>query len=397
MRLMAESTTSNEQRDIPRAPPPSPEVPHHQFEQFNFAELLSIASLKGSSPSSSTEHSRPDSPLFYHSPEHILPESGSVSPLEQTDSPYNCSSKLSELSLTHIGYQDASINSNSITSNHLLCGSLPVNGDMHSYMNQQDFDYCSDFNHLSNYEQDIGNPGERRRKISLKRQHDNHGEYCNDATSHGGIEIINKKLCHSYVGSAPSHARRSNTFSGTLNSQQRPVVHQNLSLNTGGEFFQVGSLNHLYNNGPSNDARIKTNSECLSPGSLKTVGFSTNRIGITDEQMEGVEMEGENDVTPPSIPISVTQMDWNNGGISLSGNILPTNSSPHISVSGFPFTLPSHSTNYTPPSLSFHLNVPGFSSDSYPISGFLSNQYQEQDSAAIPQITLTPHYFSKSL
>ncbi len=395
MRLMAENTTGNEQKDIPRAPPPSPELPHHQIEQFNFVELLSIASLKGSSPSSSTEHSRSDSPLFYHSPERIYPPSGSVSPTG--DSPYNYSSKLSELS---INYPETTTSSNSITSNnHLMCGSLPVNGrDIHAYMDQHGFDYSSDFNDLSNSKQ--GSTMEpRRRKVSLKRQHDNHQEYSND-TSPNGIEIINKKLCHTYVGSAPSHARRSHTFSGTHDIPQGIAIDHNHSLKTSSEYFQVGSVpaNHYYNHAPSNDTCNKSsNSECLSPGSLKTVGFSTNGMVITDEQMEGVEMEVENETMPPSIPISVTQMDWNNnGGISLTGNIIPTNTSPQNTMNSFSFALPSQLTGYNhhPSSLSFHLNVPGF--DSYPLGGFLSNQQQEQNSS-IPQITLTPNYFSKSL
>ncbi len=404
MRVMADSSAHPEQEDVPRAPPPSPEFPHRQSQQFNFAELLTIASLHENSPASSTEHSRPTSPLFYHSPDHTHPPSGSLSPLEEADSPYSFSSKLSELTLSIDAcheMRNGICHPNQMPGKQLICGSLPVNGEMHAYMQQHESRFSnSDFRQLLESDQNdttSHNLTERRRKISLKRQHDNQEEYFYDTKS-PGIEIINKKLCHGNdrVGSAPSHAQRSHTFSGASTCISRPFQKpsQNLSLNTNGAPFHVGSLpvDRLGNHLPPTVTHKNPSSDCLSPGGLRTVGFSTNEITNTEYQMEGVETEGERDVPPTSIPISVTQMDWNNGGISLTSNVPSTLTGPQNMTSGFSFGLPhNYSTSYEPSPLSFHLNVPGF--DSMPVGGFLSGQ-QDQ---SIPQITLTPHHFSKSL
>ena len=414
MKVMADGASS-ETGDIPRAPPPSPELPHHQVQPFNFAELLTITSLQGNSPTSSTEHSRPTSPLFYPSPEHAHPQSGSVSPLEKADSPYSFSSKLSELRLTPSSYHESNSGfgesfgqMNSSLGKQLICGSLPVNGEMHAYIHQQELNYGSDFSHFLNSDgpTENCNVGERRRKISLKRQHDNQEEYFYDARA-DAHEIINKKLCHGNdrVGSAPSHTRRSHTFSGSLNSGPVNRHHGSTSgdplrLSEGTKSFQVGSLpgGHL-TNGFTDEPHSRPSSDCLSPGGLKTVGFSTSGIPPpnADEQMEGVEMEGGGEGEVP--PISVTQMDWSSGGISLSSNVTPANFPPQNSMSGFSFALPSSSsTGYTPPSsssLSFHLNVPGFASDSVPTGGYFSSQ--RDHNGQIPLITLTPHNFSKSL
>ena len=401
MRVMAVSSAHPDQEDVPRAPPPSPEFPIRQSQQFNFAELLTIASLQGeNSPSSSTEHSRPTSPLFYHSPDHAHPPSGSLSPLEPADSPYNFSSKLSELTLSIDEMRNGICHPNQMPGGkQLICGSLPVNGEMHAYMQQHESRFNnSDFRQFLDSDQNdpsLHNLTERRRKISLKRQHDNQEEYFYDTKS-PGIEIINKKLCHGNdrVGSAPSHAQRSHTFSGA-SSVTRPFqkLSENPSLNTNGVPFHVGSLpvDRLGNHIPPTVAHRKPSSDCLSPGGLRTVGFSTSETANTEYQMEGVETEGERDAPPTSIPISVTQMDWNNGGISLSSNVPSAHTEPQNMMSGFSFGLPqNYSTSFEPSSLSYHLNVPGF--DSMPVGGFLSGQDQ-----SIPQITLTPHHFSKSL
>lgn len=411
MTIMAEGT-STDQEDVPRAPPPSPELSHQQASTLDFTKLLAIDSLGNiDSPSSSTEHSRPTSPLFYHSPEHV--------PSRPLSPSYNLS-KLSELTLaTPSSYQEYDpVTTTVMMAKELHCGSLPVNGHMNSFPYQQQHRDTDSFPYQHNSltsnspyhldEENVGGNGEhRRRKISLKRQHGDQEEYPNDVCHHG-YEM--KKLCHGKdrVGSAPpSHmARRSHTFSGSTNMSHM-MRGGGVSVSDRDHMsLAVGSLpsNHCLGDSRVSSSQVldQRSSGCLSPGGLKTVGFSTATTnGTPDEQMEGIETVEEKNETPPSIPISVTHsMDWS-GGLSLSSNVTPTSYVPQSSMSNFSFAYPTRYSNHRDPvppapnvpSFSFNLTVPGTVSDSCPHNGFLTDQ---QDTS-IPHISLDPHHFSKSL
>ena len=398
---MAECITEQEDvtSPIPRAPPPSPEIPHPSIDQFDFMALLSTTSLKRSSPSSSTEHSGPGSPLFYPSPEHIQPPSGSASPSDHSHSDTSLSffTKLSELSL---GTNEVV---NGFQKSQPYSGSLPVNGDLHyyrSFMSQQERSNFSD-NRGCGQKDEAECTGERRRKISLKRQHNDQEEFISQR-----IEIIHKKVCHEseYVGSAPTKSRRAYTFSGTMSRPTISANNNHLSVCGDGSDFHVGSLpgsSHVTSLFESETTtNNKTSSGYLSPVVSRTIGFCTDGQGNTDEQqMEGIETAGEEQTQPPNIPISVTQMDmtdWSNRGLTLTGNTLQTDSVPS---SSFSFALPSQPP-FDPSSLSYCHGVPestGFSSNNEFTTGSLTGQQQQLHVGSVPRITLSSYIFSKSL
>ena len=111
---------------IPRAPPPSPEWPTHNIDvtQFDFTSLM-FSSSHGTSPSSSNDHSEPNSPSWnenesinqssfsYPSPEHLQTSISPEIPCSQSSAV-----KMPQLSMVHHHHKDIPRSLNGLLQTH---------------------------------------------------------------------------------------------------------------------------------------------------------------------------------------------------------------------------------------------------------------------------------------
>ena len=330
---------------IPRAPPPSPECPTRNIDvtQFDFTSLM-FSSSHGTSPSSSNDHSEPNSPSWnenesvnqssfsYPSPEHLQTSISPEIPCSQSSAV-----KMPQLSMAHHHHRDIPRSLNGLlqnnphtSTNQLFSGSLPINGDLQAYIDHQG--RLGHTHQIPNMEIDNQQQaGERRRKISHKRQHEEPEECDNkmELESSYHVDIIKKKLCpernHDVnISSVPSPNRRSHTFSGYETSKSSPLSSEFdcLSINSSqqkqrrkGISGHIGSLPNHHGDDMTTSIDFQKHSNDIQSHILQTIGFSTEGLASTDESMEGVETpQAGTPFDGNNVPISVSiddNLDWN--------------------------------------------------------------------------------------
>lgn len=375
------------QSPLPPAPPPSPECPTHttDLNQFDFSTLLLNNSKKDqfSLPSSSSSSSQQQPMLSYNhqSPPLSRQESGTTSPSWNESGSFHSHSPFFLPSPEHCGEKQlisdppSPISYNSMPpnnrggmllastfhevahetcppTNHTLSISLPVNGEL------QQLGPCPLFGHASRDHTLFGHEdpnGERKRKISLKRSHDqltqeawpNHS-YENQVYAHNDLGVLHKKLCadnscnnirdresrdysSTTHSTSPQQRVRSYTHSGVpLTSDFNRLslahvgglgngIHNMLGIDNSGLQQQSHSLqNHTHHQQPNfsnfsssynNHSNMHVGSHVI-PQDTRTIGFVTTENHTQDIPMETGDMVGG--VTTPSIQttkISITRTD----------------------------------------------------------------------------------------
>jgi hypothetical protein len=326
------STLEEATSPLPRAPPPSPECLHQttDLNQFDFSALLSRSKPPrslGQSPNSSYNSSVASptwnesgsyshSPFFYPSPDHFH------------DSPSHSDSNAQSI----CSYPDSLKETPSIGG---LSISMPVNGEL-QYM------------HYLNGGQSITNPHmmdhdsmERKRKISLKRQHEEEMDHSWYSTSYDQSWLWRheKKVrssderdreCRDYNHQSLSPQRtRASTFSGINTHKSSRMTHH---LSTDFNQLTLGA-----NKIPSHNAATSSNSQGTYPYQLLTLGgqvglttpsptnshvtpHSTQTIGFItgDENMSSNDDQMDTDRNTSGMKISIIKPDDNDTSMDCS-------------------------------------------------------------------------------
>ena len=416
---------------LPRAPPPSPECPSHNVDitQFDFNALLfsnNRPRSHGPSPVSSRGESEPASPSWNHSPFfYPSPDHPQATPSDPSSS--SPSSSITIPVIPHTLLTDFVHPPNDSSSHpHLFSGSLPVNGEMQRcqiLMQQQNQLYSAFQNHTPNLgnvdssHHDLDENGERKRKISLKRHHEEAEQSWHSSSvdpSWLQHDITKKKACHEERERESRHFRRSpspqqarsraKTFSGVYPSSlsQNPLLsefnHMSLAASLKQKCSQAATPQTAVSfpvaqSDPCQmtnymDLPINYSQNCTSFGGhmtnhvTQTIGFvMENENTTTDDQMDIGDMETNHSNTTISIT-KADSIDYSNPmDYSYLGHQNHTHN-PSSPNNTFSFNLdsisPSH--HHLHPHINRSVNMGGVlnSFHEVPLTVTLSSQQQQQ-------------------